>query len=88
MHATHVQKPQPKARQVAMHVFQASTKQQVVASIAQLDGSHMKLIKLVVPSVQLDIMQKTFQSFPTPNEKDTTVALGVHVESTERQLKQ
>jgi hypothetical protein len=81
-HVTDVQKPRPKVRQAAMHVFQASTRLQH-ALIAQQGNSHTRLINLVAPSAQLDIMPKTFQKLRTLGESDMTDVLDAHVVSME-----
>jgi hypothetical protein len=81
-HATYVQKPQHKVKQVAMHVFQASTKLQR-ASIVQPVNSRTRLIKQVVPIVQLDIMRKIFLKLTMKRESAMTDVLDVLVASTE-----
>jgi hypothetical protein len=80
MHAMYVQKPRPKVRQVAMHVFQASTKLQR-ASIVPLENSHTRLIRQVVPNAQLDIMRKILIKLRTKRESATMVVLDVLVAS-------
>jgi hypothetical protein len=79
-HVTDVQKPRLKVRQVAMHVFRASTKLQR-ASIVPLDNSRTILIKQVVLTVQLDITRKIFLKLIMSKESVTTDVLDVLVAS-------
>jgi hypothetical protein len=79
-HAIGVQKPWPKVRQVAMHVFQASTKRQR-ALIVPLDNLRTILIRQVVPNAHLDIMPKTLVKFRMSKENATTDVQDVLVAS-------